>query len=167
MTIKSLYKAQKNILIIRTITMTSSLSQSSNEDNGRECQPRWSQGCESSHDPKYHNRHHHRQWHNARDYNSDPSEPLDMTDDWSQWSQITVLMSTKSMEMWVFWLYLAENWTKSHNCCCKMKLFEILNKMEQRKYYVILVFRVQGWLSKWAQILTWSNDFFLDRKSVV
>ena len=73
---------------------------------------------------------------------------------------LVVLVTTKSMEMWIFWLYLAQNWTKSHDSCCKMKLFEILNKMEQRKYYVILIFWVQGWLSTWGQILTWSNDFF-------
>jgi hypothetical protein len=57
------------------------------------------------------------------------------------------LVTPKSMEMWVFGLYLAQNWTESHYSSCKMKPFDILNKMEWSKYYVILIFGMQGWLS--------------------
>ena len=78
-----------------------------------------------------------------------------------------VLVPPKSMEMWVFGLYLGQNWTKSHDSSCKMKLFDILNKMEWRKYYVILIFRVQGWLSIWSQILTWSNNVFWGKMVII
>src|ERR1700691_4605321 len=44
-----------------------------------------------------------------------------------------VLVPPKSMEMCVFGLYLDQNWTKSHDSSCKMKLFDILNKMEWTK----------------------------------
>ena len=43
---------------------------------------------------------------------------------------IHVLIPAKSMETWVFGLYLGQNWTKSHDSSCKMKLFDILNKMK-------------------------------------
>ena len=78
-----------------------------------------------------------------------------------------VCMAPKSMEMYVFKLYLAQNWTKSHDSSCKMKLFDILNKMEWWEYYVTLIFRVQGWLSIWGQILTWSFFFGLGKMVII
>ena len=43
-----------------------------------------------------------------------------------------ILIPAKSMQTWVFGLYLGQNWTESHDSSCQMKLFDILNKMEWR-----------------------------------
>jgi len=36
-------------------------------------------------------------------------------------------------------LYLAQNWTKSHDLSCKMKLWSLLDR---HRYYIILIFRL-------------------------
>ena len=68
----------------RTTTTESSLTPTTVEDDRREHHARRSHGRKSNHGDRNYNRHHCKCRHNARNHNSDPSEPSDLTNDYSQ-----------------------------------------------------------------------------------